>query len=322
MSGPDTWGRPTVAISRCLLGDEVRFNGGHTRDRFLTDVVAGHVDWHPLCPEAEVGMGVPREAVHLVDSLGAPRMVGTKSGTDWTDSMTAWSERKGVALAEADIDGLILKKNSPSCGVFGIKVYAGKDQVPLPERRDGLFAHAAKHSLPGKPIEEEGRLNDAGLREAFFDHLFAAARLRAFLAAAPRPADLVAFHSTHKYTLLARSPQGSKELGRLVATAGAVADFAELLAAYRHAFLAAMSQRSHRGRHVNTLQHFAGFVSDPSSKAQVGSTIEQYRQGLVPLVVPVVSIRQALERDADTAWALEQTYLDPYPPELLLRNTI
>src|SRR5690606_35919207 len=231
-------GRPRVAVSSCLLGEPVRHNGGHSRARFLTEELAPFVDWVPICPEMEIGLGTPRETLRLERAEGGPRLMTRRTRRDLTREMTRLAAERSAAL---DVDGYVFKAKSPSCGVHGIPVYAGDAAVT--HRQRGLFAEAIIEAHPLLPVEDDGRLNDAVLREAFTERIFAHARLRELLESDWRPRDLVAFQSRHKMQLLAHSTTGYRETGRLVAQAG-VRPREELAVAYGNAFRAAMAVRT------------------------------------------------------------------------------
>jgi len=314
--------RLRLGISSCLLGEKVRHDGGHKRDTFLTVGLAPWVEWVPVCPEFEVGMGIPREAVRLVGSVAAPNMVGRKSGRDWTADFARWSAERLEGLRKLDLHGFVLTKNSPSCGLFLVKVYERED-VAVKKGR-GLWAAALTKALPLLPVEEDGRLNDAKLRENFIDRVFAHERWTRFLAEDGSRKGLVRFHTVHKLTLLSHSPEQYRSLGRIVAAAGKT-PLAELRDTYGRAFMTAMAVPTTRGRHVNVLQHLAGFLKraiDDSDRDELHRLIEDYGAEIVPLVAPVTLLRHHLRRVPEAAWAFEQVYLNPYPKELMVRNHV
>lgn len=326
-SGRNLWwegARPRLAVSSCLLGAPVRHNGGHSRDRFLTGALARHVDWVPVCPEMEIGLGAPRPAMRLRTD---GRLV-TRDGTrDLTGAMDALAERRLPTLDE--IDGYVLKSRSPSCGLLKLPRYASgrpgerTDGQPVDRDGRGVFAARLLDAYPDLPAEESGRLNDPVLREHFVERAFAHARLHALFDADWRPRDLVAFHSRHKMQLLAHSPDGYRETGRIVAHAGERPE-AELERDYRRAFMAALAVRPGRGRHVNALHHVLGFLSDdldPTRRHDVLTAIESYRVGHAPLSVPIALLRHHAEGE-HFDYLAGQTYLAPFPGDLLLRNTL
>ena len=310
--------RLRLGISACLLGETVRYDGGHKRDAFLTEVLGPFVEWVPVCPEVEVGLGTPRDPIRLVGGPDAPRLVVEKTGEDLTARMQAYARDRVRELDALDLDGYVLKRASPSCGLFRVRVYTAAGMPSASGR--GLFAAALTDHLPALPVEEEGRLADPAIRENFIERVFAAARWRAFVAGRPRSAELVAFHSAHKLTLLAHAPAAYAALGRLVASAGKRAVIVE----YGRAFMEALAVRATRGRHANVLQHAAGFVKRQLSadeRAELVDVVDDYRRGLVPLVVPLTLIKHHARRFG-VAWLLAQHYLNPHPKELMLRNHV
>jgi uncharacterized protein YbgA (DUF1722 family)/uncharacterized protein YbbK (DUF523 family) len=310
-----------LGVSACLLGEAVRYDGGHKHDRFLTDVLGRYVEWVPVCPEVEIGLGVPRDTLRLVGTPQAPRLVREKTGEDLTARMERYARERVRALAAMHLDGYVLKRASPSCGLFRVRVYRDSG-TPAADGR-GLFAAALTTALPALPVEEEGRLGDPAIRENFIERVFAAARWRAFMGTHPRARDLVAYHAAHKLAVLAHSPVHYRRLGRLVAAAGR--GFArETLEAYHALLMEAFAVRATRGRHANVLEHMAGYVSralSPGERAELVEVIGDYRRGLVPLVVPVTLLRHHVRR-LDVAYLAGQVYLHPHPKELMLRNHV
>jgi uncharacterized protein YbgA (DUF1722 family)/uncharacterized protein YbbK (DUF523 family) len=313
--------RIRLGISACLLGDEVRYDGGHKRDPFLTTVLGPLVEWVKVCPEVEVGMGTPREPIRLVDERGAIRLLTVKTGVDHTASMTAYSAKRVTELAAQDLCGYVLKKDSPSCGMTRVKVYSNKQ--PGKRIGVGLFAQALLARFPHLPVEEEGRLSDPRLRENFVERVFAYRRLRDLFEARWTIGDLVRFHTAHKLVLLAHSTQAYARLGRLVSGAKS-ADRDALRADYTVGFMNALSKIATPARHTNVLQHMAGYFRkslDAASRAELQAAIEEYRLGLVPLVVPVTLLRHHV-RVHDVEYLAGQVYLAPHPEELMLRNQV
>lgn len=314
--------RPRLAVSSCLLGEPVRYNGGHSRDRFLTGPLGRHVDWVPICPEVEIGLGVPRSTLRL---LTDGRVV-TKDGTaDHTRAMTALADDRIPSLA--DIDGYVFKSRSPSCGLMNLPRHTSgqpgerTDGQPVDRRGRGVFADRVTAALPDLPAEEDGRLNDPVLREHFAERVFAQARLRALFDGDWRLRDLVAFHTRHKLQILAHDPAAYRAMGRIVARAGA-RDRDELESEYRHAFAVALSVRPSRGRNANALSHVFSPLSehlDEVRRHDIVAAIESYRRGESPLSVPVALLRHHAEGEHLTYLA-EQTYLDPFPADLVLRH--
>jgi uncharacterized protein YbgA (DUF1722 family)/uncharacterized protein YbbK (DUF523 family) len=314
--------RPRIGISACLLGEEVRFDGGHKRDRFLTDVLGPHVEWVRVCPEVEVGMGTPRETLRLVrDGDGLLRMKTTRTGVDHTAAMERWSRQRLDELAGEDLSGYVLKKDSPSCGMERVKVF-GDGGMPQRSGR-GLFAAALLDRFPSLPVEEEGRLSDPILRENFIERVFAYRRLRRLFAARWTVGSVVAFHTAHKMTLLSHSTANYHRLGQLVAAASRTPR-GTFRPEYEELFMATLRIPATTRRHTNVLMHMAGHLKkllDAPSKAELGGSIDEYRLGLVPLIVPLTLLRHHV-RVHGVAYLAGQTYLEPHPRELMLRNRV
>jgi uncharacterized protein YbgA (DUF1722 family)/uncharacterized protein YbbK (DUF523 family) len=311
-----------LGVSSCLLGENVRSHGGHARDDFVLKALGPYVRFVPVCPEVEVGMGTPREVVRLVGSAEAPRMVGTASGTEWTERMEAFAHERADALALEDLDGFVFKKSSPSCGLFRVKLY-DVNGVPSYVAR-GLWAREMARRHPLLPMEEDGRLNDPRLRECFVERLFVYRRWKDHLARRTGLKDLVQFHASVKLTLLAHSPTAYRELGRLVAQVEPLA-LPELEARYGAGLMAAMAVLTTPGRHANVLEHVLGFLKDTldaHDRAELRDLIHDHRRGLVPLIVPLTLLQHHLRRVPVAPWIREQTYLSPYPRELMLRNRL
>jgi len=318
--------RIRIGISACLLGSRVRYDGQHKRDSFLADELTPLVDWVPVCPEVEVGMGVPREPVRLIAgrSGGGPRMVGLSSGDDWTTRMKRFAAARVRALASEELSGFVLKSKSPSCGMARVKVYADAEaRTPADARGAGLFAAALATAFPNLPTEEEGRLHDPRLRENFIERVFAHARLRVLWKDRWTVGGLVAFHTAHKMALLAHSTDGYRALGRLVAR-GKSLGRAELRERYEAGFMATLAKPATPGRHANVLMHLAGHLKhalDAADKQELLDLIEEQRRGRLPLVVPLTLLAHHARRCAAT-YLLGQTYLNPRIEELRLRNRV
>ena len=313
--------RPRVGISACLLGQTVRYDGGHKRDQFLTHVLGRYVEWVPVCPELEVGMGVPREPVRLVGSANDPRMIAERSHTDWTEKMQAYAKRHVEALARMRLDGFVLKKDSPSCGMERVRVY-GMRGVPTRTGR-GVFARALTNRIPLLPTEEEGRLSDLRLRENFIERIFAYHRWQRLLEERPSPRRLVEFHARHKLLLLAHSESHLRRLGRLVARAGK-GSLPPILQQYGTAFMRGLSVPATARKHANALEHMMGYFSgqiESGERAELVEIIREYRRGRLPLVVPMTLVRHYLNK-FHVDYLLNQVYLDADPRELMLRNHV
>src|SRR5271156_4246331 len=313
-----------IGVSSCLLGEEVRFDGGHKRNDFLTDTLGSFVEFVPVCPELEIGLGVPRESIRLVrdtTDAGLIRLVGNKTGFDHTDKMNAYAERRTAALGREELCGYVLKKDSPSCGMERVRVY---DSTGMPARNGvGLYAAALLRRFPGLPVEEEGRLNDPHLRENFVERVFAYRRLRSFFSVRWTLGGLGQFHTVHKLVLMAHSPKAYSELGRFVANAKQVPRD-KIREDYELAFMDALKKLATTARHANVLQHMLGYLRDhldATARAELVALIDDYRQGLVPLVGPVTLFRHYV-REFDVTYLQGQVYLEPHPKELMLRNHV
>ena len=310
--------RPRVGVSSCLLGEEVRFNGGHKRYRFLTDDLGPHVDWVPFCPEVAIGLGTPREPIRLTTG---GRLVNRDGTADHTEAMA------GLPLPASDstgpdIDGYVFKAKSPSCGIRAIPKYA-EDGTAGDHGGRGLYAARVLSAFPLLAAEDEGRLNDPGLREAFTERIFAAARLRALLASEWTAGDLVSFHARHKLQLLAHDPARYRAAGKVVAGAGTKPRLVISLA-YRDLFLAALASPATAGRNANALQHAYSRIGrdlDRPHRADLLARIEAYRRGEEPLSVPVALLAHYAS-GGDFPWLAEQTYLSPFPAGLRLRHAV
>jgi uncharacterized protein YbgA (DUF1722 family)/uncharacterized protein YbbK (DUF523 family) len=310
-----------IGISACLLGEAVRFDGGHKRDAFLTGTFGRFVEWVPVCPEVECGFGTPREAMRLVRSGKDVRLITVRSAVDLTDRLDGYAKRRVVELMSEHLSGYVLKKDSPSCGLERVKVY---DSNKVPEKSGrGLFAARLVEGFPELPVEEEGRLADPRLRENFVERVFAYWRLNQLFGARWTVGGLVQFHTAHKLILMAHSPDAYQKLGRLVARAGGLPQ-REVQRRYTHGFMTALAAIATPGRHANVLQHIAGYFKDAldsASKAELLGAIDDYRRELVPLMVPLTLVRHYV-RVLDVPYLAGQLYLDPHPKELMLRNHV
>jgi uncharacterized protein YbgA (DUF1722 family)/uncharacterized protein YbbK (DUF523 family) len=314
--------KPRIGISACLLGQEVRFDGGHKRDQFLTEILGPQVEWVSVCPEVEMGLGTPRETLRLIRIGGITRMVTTRTAVDYTDGMTAWARRRLDALVKEDLSGYVLKSNSPSCGMERVKVYDEGRSAPVRNGR-GIFAEALLARLPLLPVEEEGRLSDPRLRENFIERLFGYSRLKGLFSPRWTVGALVAFHTAHKMSLLAHSTSAYQEMGRLVAQAGTLPRH-ELRKEYETQFMRTLAIPATARRHTNVLMHMAGHLKtriDSASRQELAACIDDYRRGLVPLVVPITLIRHHV-RLHEVTYLQGQVYFDPHPRELMLRNHV
>ena len=313
--------RIRLGISACLLGERVRFDGGHKRDPFLVESLGQFVDWVPVCPEVESGMGAPRESMRLVQVGDEVRLLTNKTVEDRTGTMRRYARRRVEELEDDALFGFVLKKDSPTCGLERVKVY-GTAGVPMRSGR-GLFAEALVTRFPLLPVEEEGRLNDPRLRENFVERIFAYRRLTALFAARWSMGDVVRFHTAHKLTLMAHKPEAHRGLGRLVGSGASMARH-EFQDRYSSDFMTALTTMATPRRQANVLQHMLGYFKktlDSESRAELLALIQEYANGRVPLVVPLTLFGHHIRR-CGVQYLADQIYLRPHPVELMLRNHV
>lgn len=313
--------KPKLGISACLLGQKVRYDGGDKRDYFLTETFGRHVEWVPICPEVEIGMGIPREAVRLVGDPAKPGMIAERSGKDWTAQFDSFAAKRVHALTGLDLAGYIFKKNSPSCGMERVRVHNSKG-VPTRQGR-GLFAAAVIKELPLLPVEEEGRLNDPALRENFIERVFAYSRWQQLRRRRRSISSLVDFHTRYKFLLLAHSERHYRKLGRIVAEAKQE-PIAAAYEQYSQLFMEGLARHATAKKHANVLEHMMGYFSKELSKEERKELLEltnDFRQRLIPLVVPLTLFRHYVKKYRVT-YLENQIYLQPSPKELMLRNHV
>ncbi len=315
-------GKLRIGISSCLLGQKVRYDGQHKRDDFLTNILGPFVEWVPVCPEVDVGMGVPRDSVRLVGLSENPRLVSERSGNDWTERMQVYAAKRVRELSEMSLCGYILKKDSPSCGLDRVRVYPGPGKAPHRGGR-GMFTRVLIERSAILPIEDEGRLNDAGIRENFIERIFAFQRLQSLLVDRPSIGRLVEFQARHKLVLTAHSDSHLRRLGRITAQAKGRST-TETLNEYAVLFMEALRVPVTRKKSTNVLQHAFGYFSDrltPEERREMLGIIRDYHCNLVPLVVPITLLNHYV-RKYNIAYLLDQHYLNPHPKELMLRNHV
>jgi uncharacterized protein YbgA (DUF1722 family)/uncharacterized protein YbbK (DUF523 family) len=308
-----------VGISSCLLGEAVRFDGGHKRDSFLTGTLARFVEWVPVCPEVECGLGTPRESMRLVRTDAGIRLLTNKTGRDLTRQMDSYARRRVGQLDAEDLCGYVLKKDSPSCGFARVKVYDGNN-CPARTGR-GVFATRLAERFPSLPLEEEGRLSNPRIRENFVERVFAYRRIRNLFRGKWDLGTLVRFHTVHKLILMAHSPRIYNELGSLVARARSERR-QDVERRYTEAFMAAMTLMATRGRHANVLHHIAGHFKvslNREAKSELLAAIDDYRRGLVPLIAPVTLARHHV-RTLNVSYLADQLYFEPLPKGLILHR--
>jgi uncharacterized protein YbgA (DUF1722 family)/uncharacterized protein YbbK (DUF523 family) len=312
--------RIVIGVSACLLGKEVRFDGGHKRSRFITDSLAGHFEFSAFCPEVAIGMGTPRQPIRLTGDTSNPEAVGVKT-PELNVSQPLRAYGKKVAGDIHDLCGFIFKKDSPSCGMQRVKVYNEKG---MPERSGtGLFAREIMNAHPLLPVEDEGRLNDADLRENFVTRVYVFARWKALIDNGISKSGLIRFHTRHKYLLMSHSNEMYRELGQMLSDLNR-ASLDEIADSYISRLMQTLSVPATRKRHTNVLQHLLGYLKnslDSAHRMDLDRTIDAYRSGEFPLVVPIRMLQHHFSMHPHP-YISEQVYLDPHPQNLKLRNTL
>jgi uncharacterized protein YbgA (DUF1722 family)/uncharacterized protein YbbK (DUF523 family) len=310
-----------ILVSSCLLGEKVRYDGGHKRDLFLVETLGRFVEYVPVCPEVECGLPTPREAMRLVGDTDFPRLVTAKTGVDHTRKMQGWIRTKLEALEGMDLCGYICKKDSPSSGMERVKVY-GETGIPA-KIGVGMFTKAFLDRFPLIPVEEEGRLQDPALREMFVERVFTLRRLRDRIRKGKTHGNLVEFHTDHKLLVLAHGRPLYTEMGKLVAHGKGLSPD-ELYGRYQHLLMKALRLRTSPAKCADVLMHMMGHLRKfltPDEKQELLEVIDQHRKRLIPLVVPVTLLRHYV-RKYDVAYLKRQYFLNPHPVELMLRNHV
>ncbi len=310
-----------LGISSCLLGENVRYDGGHSHDRFLTDTLGQYVEYIPVCPEVGCGLPVPRDAMHLEGNPASPRLVIIRTKKDITELMLNWSRKKAAELNKYDLCGFIFKSNSPSSGMERVKVY---DENGVPAKKGvGMFAAVFMEHSPLLPVEDEGRLNDPVLRDNFIERIFVFRRWRDLLKEKESRGNITDFHTRHKLLILSHSPEHYRLMGRLVAKAKDL-PIRELYVQYQGILMEALRLKATPKKHANVLMHMMGYFKrqlTSDEKQELLEVVEAYRTGLLPLIVPVTLINHYV-RKYDQPYLKGQAYLNPHPLELQLRNHV
>ncbi|MGE8495877.1 MAG: YbgA family protein [Pseudomonas sp.] len=313
--------KPRIGVSACLLGAEVRFNGGHKASQLCTRSLDEYVEFVPVCPEVAIGLGIPRAPIRLVGDPASPRAVGSVQSTlDVTDALAAYGEQMADELD--DLCGFIFMQQSPSCGLHRVKVYQDNGYPSEPQGR-GIFTAAFCKRHPDLPVEEDGRLNDPTLRENFLARVFAYAQWQTLLREGLTRGALIDFHARHKYLLMATDPRHYKVLGHMLGNL-ASEDLQSLAPRYFSALMTALKRCATRGTHSNVLQHLSGYFKRSMSREdrqELQHLIGQYREGVIPLVVPLTLLKHHLRHHPD-AYLARQVYLQPHPENLALRNSL
>jgi uncharacterized protein YbgA (DUF1722 family)/uncharacterized protein YbbK (DUF523 family) len=308
-----------LGISTCLLGENVRYDGGHKRDRFIIETLGQFVEFVPVCPEVECGLPIPRESMHLAGNPESPRLVTTRTKIDHTEMMVNWARKRVRELEKENLCGFIFKSNSPSSGMERVKIY--NERGTAQKIGVGMFARAFMDHFPLLPVEEDGRLHDIRLRENFIERIFALKRWRELVDSNQTRGKLVAFHTQHKLLIMSHSQKHSRILGKLVAEAKKI-PAEQLYFQYQMLFMEALKLKTTIKKNINVLQHMMGYFKKQLSadeKQELLETIDQYGNEYIPLIVPVTLIMHYV-RKYDQPYLKEQLYLNPHPIELKLRN--
>jgi len=310
-----------LGISTCLLGERVRYDGGHKWDRFLTDTLGQYVEYVSVCPEVECGLPVPRESMHLEGDPDSPRLVTSRTKQDLTEQMVQWARQRVIELEKEDLCGFIFKSDSPSSGMERVRVYNEKG---MPSKKGvGIFARIFMEHFPLLPVEEEGRLHDPKLRDNFIERIFTLKRWREAIAQRLNRGVIVDFHTKHKLLILSHSPKHYQLMGRLVAKAKEI-PLNELYQQYQTLLMESLKLKTTPKKNANVLQHMMGYFKEQLShdeKQELLQVIDHYRQEYIPLIVPITLIQHYV-RKYDQAYLKEQVYLHPHPLELQLRNHV
>jgi uncharacterized protein YbgA (DUF1722 family)/uncharacterized protein YbbK (DUF523 family) len=309
-----------IGVSSCLLGEHVRYDGGHKHDRYITDTLGKYFTFVPVCPEVGCGLPIPREAMRLEGDPANPRLMTGRSRVDLTDRMLAFCATRVRELEGEDLCGFIFKKDSPSSGLFRVKVY---NNGAAAKSGSGLFAAAVARRFPLLPMDEEGRLNDPFIRENFIERVFSYRRWKDFLATGPTLGRLVEFHTAHKLLMMAHSPEIYRTMGTLVAHGRELPE-QELFRSYEEQFMKGLALHATTKKNTNVLHHIMGYFKQQLShdeKAELLVVIGQYHDHLVPLVVPLTLLRHYVVK-YDQQYLKGQVYLSPHPAELMLRNHV
>lgn len=311
----------SIGISSCLLGEEVRFNAGHKQSSVCTQELSKYFHFKSVCPEMGIGLGVPRKPIRLVGNPQQPRAVGVDNPDfDVTERLKAYGHQTLPQLQ--DICGYIFMKDSPSCGVFRVKVYTDSG-MPNQTPGAGIFSRLIMDKFPLLPVEEAGRLNDPVLKENFINRVFAYHDWQQLLANGLKISKLFDFHSRYKYTLMAHNAQSCASLGRMLANYSK-GDIDKLGNDYFTLFMQTLSRKASRKTNTNVLTHLQGYLKTKLNSRETESlcgVIEQYRLGILPLIVPVSFLKGYFHNHPNN-YIGRQAFMNPYPEDLGLRNQI
>ncbi len=312
-----------LGISACLLGENVRYDAGHKLDRYLRDTLGKYVQWVPVCPEVETGLGIPRESMRLEQADQGVRLVTRRTKTDHTNRMKTWARQRLDQLESEELCGYVFKSKSPSSGMARVKIYR-PEGGPAVATGSGIFAGMFMERFPLLPVEDEGRLHDPDLRENFIERVFAFARWKEVQRSGMTAGKLVDFHTRHKLLLMAHSPKHLRQLGEIVASLTHQRHARGPFDPYIAPFLEALRLRATARKHTNVCYHIMGYFKKQLSadeKQELIEIIEQYHKGWAPLIVPLTLLGHYV-RKYDQPYLKAQHYLDPHPAELMLRNHV
>lgn len=309
-----------IGLSACLAGQEVRFDKSHKKSNFVMNELARHVEFKTFCPEVAIGLPIPRPTIRQVIDNGVIKVCRPDGSGDVTEALAEYGQK--VAKASGDLSGFIFTAKSPSCGMERVKIYhidedhkaTGSEMTGV-----GMFAKQIMEHNPALPCEENGRLNDPNIRENFVQRVFAYDDWKKNVEADLTKHNILQFHARHKYMLLSHSQKDYKELGNFLGTSDLPTE--ELASHYIVNFMTALKKIASRRAHANTLMHIQGYFSkhmQKEEKAELTEQIEQYRQGLVPLMAPLTLLKH-YQRIHPNEYIGNQRYLDPYPADLRLR---
>ena len=310
-----------IGISSCLLGERVRYDGGHKLDHYLRDTLGRFVEWVPVCPEVESGLPVPREAMRLAGDPAAPRLVSRKTGVDHMDPRLQWTKKKLAELENQDLSGFVFKSRSPSCGMQGVKVYSASGAAG--HKGAGFFAKAFMGRFPLLPMEDEGRLQDPGIRENFIERVFIYRQWLDLIQQGGTIGDLMTFHTEHKLQIMSHSVKHLRELGKLVTNTKKIERLV-LFEQYVRVLMNCLRFTSTVKKHTKVLRHVTGYFKKTLSsgeKTELQEVMTQYHKGLVPVIVPITLLKHYVKK-YDEPYLRRQHYLNPHPLELKLRNHV
>jgi uncharacterized protein YbgA (DUF1722 family)/uncharacterized protein YbbK (DUF523 family) len=305
--------RPQVIVSKCLGFDACRWNGMTIPDLFIKKLEP-FVEFRTVCPEVEIGLGVPRNPIRVVKKGNSLRLMQPATGKDVTDSMISFSD--GFLSSITEVDGFILKGRSPSCGIKDVKFYPSMEKSMAVDKGSGFFGRAILEKFPDVAIEEEGRLSNFRIREHFLTRIFCIAHWRG-VEKSMSISELVSFHTDYKLLLMAYSQKELRLLGKIVANHDKK-PIKDVVADYGHHFKQAIAKTSRNTSNINVIMHALGYFSEElikNEKRHFIGILEKYRQGAVPLSSPL-SILQSWISRFDQKYLARQTYFEPYPEEL------